>query len=398
MVVNNTFHCTYCTNIHGGKNWELTFNDLKAYIPKIKAEVSPNNPLGIGLRLSNKASEELQSETNLPRFKDWLEANNLYVFTMNGFPYGNFHDEVVKDLVHAPDWTTKERVTYTNRLFNQLAYLLPEGQDGGISTSPLSYKHWHKTETDKEHVFTEGAKNLTNVILHLVKIEVETGKYLHLDIEPEPDGMLENTEEFLAFYNGYLLPIASKIVQKTLDVDSKKATELIYRHITMCYDVCHFSLAFEEPKDTFETLKKHDIKVGKIQVSSALKINFDGKNDEAIWEALSRFNESTYLHQVTEKVDGIVKVYNDLPLVLEQKKRHSELRAHFHVPIFLDTFNHLQSTQNQILKVVDYLKTDAISNHIEVETYTWNVLPDNLKIPMDQSISRELNWLLEQFK
>jgi hypothetical protein len=398
MVVNKTFHCTYCTNIHGGKNWELTFNDLKAYIPKIKTEVSPNTPFGIGLRLSNKASEELQSETNLSRFKDWLEVNDLYVFTMNGFPYGNFHDEVVKDLVHAPDWTTKERVTYTNRLFNQLAYLLPEGQDGGISTSPLSYKHWHKTETEKEHVFTEGAKNLTNVILHLAKIEAETEKYLHLDIEPEPDGVIENTEEFLAFYNGYLLPIASKIIQETLDVDSEKATELIYRHITMCYDVCHFSLAFEEPKDTFKTLKKHQIKVGKIQVSSALKINFDGKNNEAIWEALSRFNESTYLHQVTEKVDGIVKVYNDLPLILEQKKNHSELRAHFHVPIFLDTFNHLQSTQNQILKVVDYLKTDAISNHIEVETYTWNVLPDNLKIPMDQSISRELNWLLEHFK
>lgn len=397
MVVNKTFHCTYCTNIHGGKNWELTFNDLKTYIPKIKKEVSQNSPFGIGLRLSNKASQELQTQTNLIEFKEWLEANNLYVFTMNGFPYGNFHDEVVKDLVHAPDWTTNERVTYTKRLFNQLAYLLPKGQDGGISTSPLSYKHWHKTETDKEHVYTEGAKHLAEIVLHLVNIESETSKYLHLDIEPEPDGMLENTEEFLAFYNGYLLSITNKIIQKTIGVNSEKATELIHRHITICYDVCHFSLAFEEPKDTFETLKKHHIKVGKIQVSSALKINFNGQNDDVLWGALENFNESTYLHQVTENIDGVVKVYNDLPLVLKQKKNHSELRAHFHVPIFLDTFNHLQSTQNQILKVMDYLKTDAISNHIEVETYTWNVLPDNLKIPMDQSIIRELNWLLEQF-
>ncbi|BAO75278.1 metabolite traffic protein EboE [Winogradskyella sp. PG-2] len=397
MVVNKIFHCTYCTNIHGGKNWELTFNDLKNYIPKIKEDVAPNSPFGIGLRLSNKASEELQIGNNLLEFKTWLDSKNLYVFTMNGFPYGNFHDEVVKDKVHTPDWTTTKRLNYTKRLFNQLAYILPEGLDGGISTSPLSYKHWHKTTIDKEYVFTEGAKNLAKVVCHLVKIEQETGKYLHLDIEPEPDGVLENTEEFLAFYNDYLLPQGSEIISEVLKISSKEAEELIYRHMTICYDVCHFSLAFEEPKDTFEKLKKHNIKVGKIQVSSALKINFDGHNDEAIWESLSNFNESTYLHQVTEKIDGVVIVYNDLPLVLGQKKSHNELRAHFHVPIFLDTFNHLQSTQNQILEVMDHLKTDAISNHIEVETYTWNVLPNNLKIPIDQSISRELNWLLKQF-
>lgn len=397
MLINKIFHCTYCTNIHGGENWEITFNNLKAHIPTVKNEVAPDIPFGIGLRLSNKASEELQTENNLLQFKQWLDTNDLYVFTMNGFPYGNFHNEVVKDLVHAPDWTSMERLIYTKRLFDQLAFLLPEGQEGGISTSPISYKHWHKTERDKENVLTAGAHNLAAIVLHLSKIEKETGKYLHLDIEPEPDGMLENTTEFLSFYNDFLLPIALKSILETTGFDSEKATDLIYRHITICYDVCHFSLAFEVPKDTFTRLKKHRIKVGKIQISSALKIIFDGRHNDEIWESLSKFNESTYLHQVTENINDVVTVYNDLPSVLEQKKNHGELRAHFHVPIFLDKFSHLHSTQDQILKVLEYLKTDAISHHIEVETYTWNVLPQNLKMDIDKSISRELKWLLQKF-
>jgi len=397
MLVNNTFHYTYCTNIHGGENWEITLKNLEEFVPTVKKEVASNVPFGLGLRLSNKASEELQLGDNLVQFKNWLDTNGLYVFTMNGFPYGNFHNEVVKDMVHAPDWTTNNRVVYTKRLFDQLAFLLPDGQEGGISTSPISYKHWHTSEEDTEKVLEIGAKNLTSIVLHLTKVEKETGKYLHLDIEPEPDGMLENTLEFLSFYNQYLLPIAGEIIQSETGISKDKAEELIYRHITICYDVCHFSLAFEEPKDTFLALKKANIKVGKIQVSSALKIIFDNTKNGAIWQSLANFNEATYLHQVTEKVNGLVTVYNDLPIILEQKKKHTELRAHFHVPIFLEAFDNLLSTQDQILKVMEYLKADAISKHIEVETYTWEVLPENLKIPLDKSISRELKWLLQKF-
>src|SRR5690606_13416695 len=131
--------------IHPGENWERTFESLKSYVPKIKAEVAPDQPFGLGLRLSNTASEELNEGYHLEHFKKWLEDNELYVFTMNGFPYGNFHNQRVKEDVHAPDWTTKERLHYTMRLFDQLAILLPDGMSGGISTSPISYKHWHNS-------------------------------------------------------------------------------------------------------------------------------------------------------------------------------------------------------------------------------------------------------------
>ena len=393
MQINNNQHITYCTNVHPGKNWEETFLNLKKFVPQIKQAVSGDLPFGIGLRLSNLASEELGFGNNLLEFQNWLSTNNCYVFTMNGFPYGSFHNSVVKDQVHAPDWTTKERLVYTKRLFEQLKHLLPNGMEGGISTSPISYKHWFDNEEAMNVAFEKGAIHLSEIAEQLYKIEQESGKYLHLDIEPEPDGLIENTQEFIDFYLNYLLPIGKKYLVSKMDVSETEAETIIKRHITLCYDVCHFSLAFETPEHTFEALDKLGISVGKIQISAALKVLFEEGKREQIWESLERFNEPTYLHQVTEKLNGTIKVYNDLPMVLEQKKAHKELRAHFHVPIFLEDFDYLYSTQDQIINTLKYIKNKPISSHLEVETYTWDVLPQNLKLDLAQSITRELNWL-----
>ena len=395
MLVNNKFHLTYCTNVHPGENWDLTFKSLKEYVPGIKNRLTKEK-FGLGLRLSNKASEELGTGETLTGFKNWLDENDIYVFTMNGFPYGNFHNERVKDLVHAPDWTTDERVIYTKRLADQLAILLPNDLDGGISTSPISYRHWHKTEEATNNAFEKGAENLSQLIVHLHEIEERTGKYIHLDIEPEPDGMLENSDEFLQFFSDYLLPIATDHLKQELGSDSRKAKELIYRYITICYDVCHFSLAYEEPKETLQKLAENGIKVGKIQVSSALKILFNEGDNQEIWDTLAKFNEPVYLHQVTQLIDGNVKTVNDLPDILDKKADFKELRAHFHVPLFLEKYGALYSTQDHILKVISYLKDHVVTNHLEVETYTWDVLPAELKTDLGESITRELEWLTKK--
>ncbi|TDS14376.1 hypothetical protein DFQ03_2463 [Maribacter caenipelagi] len=392
MQLQDKFHLTYCTNIHPGQDWKSTFESIKQHVPGIKSKVSKEQPFGLGLRLSNKASEELEMGNNMSEFKQWLDTNHLYVFTMNGFPYGNFHDERVKDMVHAPDWTTNGRLEYTKRMFRQLSELLPEGMNGGISTSPITYRYWHKTDSAIKNAFETGAKNMLEVAFQLHNIEKSTGKYLHLDIEPEPDGLLENSEEVLEFYADFLVPIGVTYFKQELGVDANKAEAIIKKYITVCYDVCHFSLAYEEPIDTFTKFKANDIKVGKIQVSAALKILFNGKNDEKIWEQLSQFNEPTYLHQVTEIIDGKVKTYSDLPLVLEGERNHKELRAHYHVPIFLEKYGELFSTQDHILKTMQYLKLDPISEHLEIETYTWDVLPVALKQDLSVSIIREIEW------
>ncbi len=393
MLIKDKFHLTYCTNIHPGRDWAETLASLQEYVPGIKQQVSKDSPMGLGLRLSNTASEEMNVGDRLHKFKQWLEEEGIYVFTMNGFPFGNFHNERVKDHVHTPDWSTDDRLRYTIRLFDQLAVLIPDGIHGGISTSPISYKHWYPKGKPTEDVLRKGAAQLAEVVIHLQKLEQRTGKYLHLDIEPEPDGLLENTEDVLQFFSNYLLPVATDILESRLGTEADEARELILKYICICYDICHFSLAYEEPSETFSRFRKAGIRIGKIQVSAALKILSKAGPAAAIWNALSVFDEPTYLHQVTERVGGTVVTYPDLPVVLKSKKPFRELRAHFHVPVFLEKFGLLYATQDQILKVIDILRTETISEHLEIETYTWEVLPVSLKSDLGDSIVREIQWL-----
>ncbi|OQD42671.1 xylose isomerase [Croceivirga radicis] len=391
MEINNR-HLTYCTNIHAGGDWAETFDSIQENLPALKQSVSPNKIMGLGLRLSNKASLELGEKDNLVQFKKWLDQEECYVFTMNGFPYGNFHGEPVKDKVHAPDWTTEDRVKYTQRLFGQLAFLAPANMEAGISTSPISYKHWYSTEASKTIAFRTGARNMVRIADYLNRLEKETGRYMHLDVEPEPDGFLENTTEVLTFYKDYLIPEALVFFNNSGKTEIE-ITALVKRYITLCYDVCHYALAFEEPEFTFEQMQKAGISIGKIQVSAALKIVYDDNHIDIIWKTLEEFNEPVYLHQVTEEKAGKIVTYNDLPLVLDKKSPFTELRSHFHVPIFLEDYGVLKSTQDQILKVLALLQTNHVSNHLEVETYTWDVLPQALKLPLVDSIARELNWM-----
>jgi hypothetical protein len=394
MLLKDFYHVSYCTNIHPGENWKTTLQSLEDHLPEVKRHLAPDTKMGLGLRLSNTASEELGLREQLRGFKEWLDKNGLYVFTMNGFPYGNFHNQRVKEEVHAPDWTTSERIEYTKRLFNQLAYLMPEDiSSGGISTNPIGYKYSFSSVQSQKRAMQIGAENMLQIAVFLLELEKNTGKYLHLDIEPEPDGLLENSEEVITFYNDYLLPVGAELLQDEYGYTVEEAEEAILRYINVCYDVCHFALAFEEPEQTFYSFGKNGIRIGKVQVSAALKILFEEHKIEQIWASLEKFNEPVYLHQVTENKNGKVITYADLPELLEKKPDFKELRAHFHVPIFVEDYGVLLSTQDHIIKAIDFLRDHQICDHFEVETYTWDVLPEGLKIPLSESIVRELQWL-----
>ncbi|HEX8609359.1 MAG TPA: xylose isomerase, partial [Pedobacter sp.] len=71
-------------------------------------------------------------------------------------------------------------------------------------------------------------------------------------------------------------------------------------------------------------------------------------------------------------------------------------RAHFHVPISIQEIGLLESTQSDIVEVLALQKANPFTNHLEVETYTWEVLPEQLKFPITQSISKELQWVIDQ--
>lgn len=396
----DTGHLTYCTNIHAGKNWTEDFSALKANFPAIKQAVAPAQPLGIGLRLSHAASSALTDEQELEIFKHWLNENNAYVFTMNGFPYGDFHHTVVKAEVHSPDWTTDERRDYTLRLFHILKKLAPEGVDAGISTSPLSYRHWFKTDKALKQAREKASLNMLEVVKELIRIEQEDHLHMHLDVEPEPDGMLETGREFIDWYENDLLPLGIPLLQATFNIDEKQAEILIKRHLCLCYDVCHFAIGYEDHQAVLEELDLKGIKVGKIQISAALQADLSGTEAErqSIKTAFGIFNETTYLHQVVALTStGALLRYPDLPEALENfdDDPATQWRAHFHVPISVKEIGPLQSTQDDIVKVLELQKQKPFTHHLEVETYTWEVLPEQLKLPIAQSISNELNWVID---
>ncbi|TPE44433.1 metabolite traffic protein EboE [Pontibacter mangrovi] len=400
MILDEGHHLTYCTNIHPGEGWSEVFQSLKTYLPPLKKQLSPEKPFGIGLRLSNQASEDLLEAERLQEFKGWLQSQGLYVFTMNGFPYGGFHHQSVKDKVHRPDWTTPDRLDYTVRLANILAELLPEGMEGGISTSPLSYKPWllEADEQKVKSVYAQSTQHLAKLVAALVKLKEQTGKTIHIDIEPEPDGLLENSREVINYYQEWLLPVGLPYLQEELGLEKEAAREAIYTHLQLCYDVCHFALAYEKPAEAFAKLQHASIRIGKIQLSAALKTTLpeDVETRGELAETMAVFAEDTYLHQVVEKdKEGHLTQYPDLTFALQhiRKPNAVEWRTHFHVPLFTQEYNGLQSTQEDVAEVLRLLAQNNVTKHLEVETYTWDVLPKELKKDLSESIRRELEWV-----
>lgn len=397
-------HLTYCTNIHAGKDWIADFNNLQLHFPQIKAAISPNESMGLGLRLSNTASSMLAEPGALTAFQEWLKAQDAYVFTMNGFPYGEFHHTVVKAAVHSPDWTTAARKEYTIRLVHILEHLLPKGMEGGISTSPLSYRHWFDTAENRDAAVESATLNILEVVKELIAVYRQTGKVIHLDLEPEPDGIIESGKEYISWYEGSLLRMGVPIVAETFSVDAQEAETLIKQHLCLCYDVCHFSIGYEDHAAVLQILKSKGLKVGKIQVSAALKGKFVDVSDaeaaeknHTILEDFRRFDEPTYLHQVVAKAAGAKLIrYPDLndALADDDARTAEEWRAHFHVPVSTSQIGQLYSTQSDINEVMNLQKQDPFTNHLEVETYTWEVLPQAMKIPIAQSVIKELEWVI----
>ena len=371
-------HLAYCTNIHPAESWAETLHVLKTHTLQVRDHVSPANaPYAIGLRLSARATTELLQGDHLTQFKLWLEDENCYVFTINGFPYGSFHGTRVKEKVYQPDWTSSERLRYTQDLFTIIAQLVPEGVEGSVSTLPGSFKAF---EADETAIFT----HLEACAQYIENLSSQYGRDLHLGLEPEPLGHFENTEETIAFFER-LLHFCSD-------------PELIKKRIGINYDTCHFALEFDDCRTSLDTFRAAGLRISKLHISSALE--FSPSDLEAV-EAIRAFDEPTYLHQVIVKNhDSSLKRFTDLPEFLnasEQMKNTELARVHFHIPLYAAPKEPLHSTQQHASDAINYLKSNpGFCRHLEIETYTWGVLPSELQIPIEEQIAREYDWVLNQ--
>lgn len=394
------FHLTYCTNVHPGNGWSEVYANLQQYGPALKQRLAPDHPFGIGLRLSGKESRELLCGDRLQQLLQFLQEQGLYVFTLNGFPYGPFHRLPVKADVYRPDWLEDERVQYTLHLIEILAFLLPDGVEGSISTCPLSYKMFSRENGGSElaPAYWESITyNIVRIAEVLVRLKQECGKFICLALEPEPDCLLENSDEVVQFYTDWLLTIGAKMLANALAIAQEEARAHLLEHISVCLDTCHMAVAYEDPAAVLERFEPIGIKVGKVQLSSALKVTFpdDESRRAGISRALAPFAETTYLHQVVQQNhDGTFQHYPDLVMPCASDCYVAQWRIHFHVPLFIPRFSCLQSTQDTIIAMLKLLTQKRFCRHLEIETYTWNVLPDGLKTDLSSMIAREYAWVL----
>lgn len=392
------FHLTYCTNIHPSSGWDDVLANLRRHALPLKARFAPDTPFGIGLRLSGVESRELLEGDRLERFRAFLEEQGLYVFTLNAFPYGPFHNQPVKEHVHAPDWRDDERVAYTLRMIAILAALLPPGMEGGISTSPLSYKGW--VDADDEATWDLLIDHLVQIATALVRLRQERGILIHLDIEPETDGLLGTFAELADFYEGRLLPLGTPRLAEELGIPQQEARSCLLEHLRVCFDACHIAVGYEDPAALLARFADLGIRVGKIQVSSALQVLLpdDPAARQETARALEAFADATYLHQVIQRNrDGSFTSYLDLPDALPHitDPQAVEWRIHFHVPIFVDRYATFGSTQEDLRRVLDLAREQRFTPYLEIETYTWGVLPPDLKADLTESIAREYAWALD---
>lgn len=390
-------HLTYCTNIHPGESWPEIRANVEKFFPAVRDRVAPGQPFGIGLRLSGKASKTLTEDpAALREFQEFMARNKLYVFTINGFPYGTFHGTRVKEEAYLPDWRDPERLRYTDELAELMAKLLPEGIDGSISTVPGAYKPAMGKDSDIARI----AEHMVRHAARLVDIRKRTGKFIALAIEPEPSCYLETIEECVDFFGNHLFGNAAvNLLGGLTGMDARAASAALHDHLGLCLDLCHAAVEFEDPDTCLKQLDKAGIRVHKMQISAGLRV---AKLTPGAIEGLRQFNDPVYLHQVVEQGPGGVRRFTDLPEALATVNGNAggrEWRVHFHVPIFLDELGEFSSTSFFIRKVLERHRRQPVSAHLEVETYTWNVLPPHLQAGgMEQAIARELNWVKEELQ
>ncbi|HEX2841079.1 metabolite traffic protein EboE [Hyphomicrobium sp.] len=384
-------HLSYCTNIHAGETWGEIEAALASHLPAVKQRISPDRPMGIGLRLSGVAARELAEPGQVLRFRHFLAEGGFYVFTVNAFPYGSFHGQRVKEQVYEPDWRTPERLRFTNQVADLLARIAPENVDPTISTVPGAFKANVSTPSDVAAI----AEGFARAAAHLHALQRDTGRTVVLAIEPEPACFLETTNEVISFLNEHLIVgEARQLFSNITGLALAEAEQALRRHVGLCFDVCHSAVEFEETVEMLKAVRAAGIAVAKIQLSSALRVSADAPEFERL---LGKFDDGIYLHQTVERRNGALTHHTDLPAAFAAARSGNaggEWRVHCHVPVFVESYGDLGSTQQQLRDALRLCRTQEVSPHLEVETYTWNVLPNALKSSdLVGDIVRELQWV-----
>lgn len=359
----------YCTNVHPAEDLPGVLAQLDRYAEPVRRLVGVD-VLGLGLWLPAVLAGELAASPELrAKLRAELDARGLEVYTLNAFPYGGFHDDVVKHSVYRPEWTDPARLRYTVDCAVVLQDLLPDTATyGSISTLPLAWRTpWGEAD---DEAATAALVELTGV---LDGMAAASGRPIRLAVEPEPGCVLDTVADAVAWLAPRVDP----------------------RYVGLCLDTCHLAVSFADPATTVASIYAAGLEVVKVQASAALQVEEPGS--EAARAALADFTEPRYLHQVRERVADTVLAADDLPEALAELPGQDPWRVHFHVPLHARPAPPLSATTDVLRAALTALKSTVDKMpHVEVETYTWSVLPETAGNGGDTALIRgiaaELRW------
>lgn len=370
---------SYCTNVHPGRSVAEVEAGLDRYTVPVKQAYA--QPLAAGLWLAKPVVSELLADPDgVARFAEGLAGRGLTCHTLNAFPFGDFHSERVKENVYRPDWTRRERLQYTVQCATVLAALLPDGVEGSISTLPLGFREFHSAADFRDRC----AAQLVECARQLAAIEESRGKVIRLAIEPEPFCVIETTAEAIDWFN-----------KLRREAERRGATDAVQRHLGLCFDVCHQAVEFEDVAESIRALDREGVRINKVHASCALQLDDPRKNVEGR-AALKRYVEPRYLHQTIAVTPGgrharAVDLTDELiDAPGEDFLSAAAWRVHFHVPVDVEHIGPLATTRAALREALAAVAELNYAPHMEVETYTWEVLPGAAQAHLVDGLTREL--------
>jgi hypothetical protein len=390
-------HLTYSTLVHPGDTWEDMWTSLTTYVPQVQKRVCPKDPFGVSLRLSNSSATTLvKSKPERDKLKKFLADNNMYLYTVNAFPYGPFKNQIVKEQVYEPDWRSEERTQYTINVAEILADVVPESIQPSIQSAPLGFK----PNVTGQAVVDSYTEHVMRVASHLIKLEERTGRTVTLALEPEPFCFLETTDETVDYFTNHLYTGKSaEMLAKMAGIPIADAILAQRKFVGTVFDICHQAVVYEDIPTSLQKLVDAGIPIFKLQEAAAMRVP---NVTQKIVDTLKRYAKTIYLTQTVEKKDGKLNRFLNLEDAFkawESDPGPREWRTHFHVPVFLEDLGEFGTTRFAIEDALKFHKQKPLSRQLEIETYTWDVLPDHLKTgDIVDYVCRELEWVRGQLQ
>lgn len=388
------FQVAYATNVHPGEGLSEVLRSLEDTTVAVNRRVFGPGPSGLELRVGIALARELSRPEAFERLRGFLADEGLVLFSVNAFPLLDFHARRVKEKAYRPSWAEPGRCRWTKAIARIFAGLLPEGVEGTLSTLAGALRSGREAPDRLERI----AAGYVDALGELARIEAETGKTIVLAVEPEPGTTFETAREVVRFFESALSSEAVR-AWRPAGLSRSECERRLRRFFTVNFDACHFSVLFEDLRESFRELRAAGLRVSKVHVTSALSLEAPHRSP-AGYSRFRGMREPRYAHQFAgrDRLGRVTWRGADLDLLPPRllPTMHPEvveLRCHYHVPLYRKDWGGLGTTREETRELVRAAAREGTCRQFVVETYTWPLLEGEVSRLADR-IARELRWLL----